>query len=73
MLSRVIEHVRTITMDRNVLLSEAATYAQRHGITVPAHEQMNFSNLAVEDRLPSAAFLAMIKADYQRKFNGENP
>ncbi|KAG9195174.1 hypothetical protein G6011_00294 [Alternaria panax] len=73
MLTRVIQHVRNVTGDRNVRLSEAATYAQKWNITVPAHEQMDFQNLAVEDRLPSAAFLSMIKDDYRTKFGGEDP
>ncbi|KAH8632392.1 hypothetical protein IG631_14075 [Alternaria alternata] len=73
MLTRVIEHVRGVTNDRNVRLSQAATYAQRYSITVPAHHQMNFQNLAFEDQLPSEAFLEMIRDDYRNKFNGQDP
>ncbi|CAN9347076.1 unnamed protein product [Alternaria alternata] len=64
MLTLVIEHVRGVTNDRNVRLSQAATYAQRYNITVPAHHQMNFQNLAFEDQLPN---------DYRTKFNGQDP
>ncbi|RYO26037.1 hypothetical protein AA0111_g8402 [Alternaria arborescens] len=73
MLTLVIEHVRGITNDRNVRLSQAATYAQRYNITVPAHHQMNFQNLAFEDQLPSEAFLNIIRNDYRTKFNGQDP
>jgi hypothetical protein len=73
MLTRVIYHVRNVSGDRNVLLSEAAAYARQHNITVPAHEQMNFMNLDIEDRLPSAAMLATMKADYRAKHAGEDP
>ncbi|RYO69480.1 hypothetical protein AA0113_g4057 [Alternaria arborescens] len=73
MLTLVIEHVRGVTNDRNVRLSQAATYAQRYNITVPAHHQMNFQNLAFEDQLPSEAFLNIIRNDYRTKFNGQDP
>ncbi|KAH6868698.1 hypothetical protein BKA58DRAFT_412372 [Alternaria rosae] len=72
MLTHVIEHVRRVTRDRHVRLSQAAAYARRYSITVPAHEQMNFTNLAVEDQLPSAARLLTMKVDYWNKF-GEHP
>jgi hypothetical protein len=66
MLTRVIHHVHTVTRDRNITLSQAAIYAQRHGITVPAHERMS-TNLDVEDA-PLDALLETIKADYFRKY-----
>jgi hypothetical protein len=70
MLTRVIHHVRNVTRDRNVTLSHAATYAQRHGITVPTYERMG-TNLDVEDAL-SDALRRTIKADYMRKY-GKDP
>ncbi|EFQ91175.1 hypothetical protein PTT_12040 [Pyrenophora teres f. teres 0-1] len=69
MLTRVIDHVRNVTQDRNVRLSQALAYAQRHGISVPASASIDFSNLAVADT-PPTALLRMIKADYERKFPG---
>jgi hypothetical protein len=65
MLTRVIDHVRNVTGDRNVLLSQGAAYAQRYDITVPAHEQLS-NDIDVEDS-PPAALLASIRADYHRK------
>ncbi|RMZ69998.1 hypothetical protein GMOD_00000026 [Pyrenophora seminiperda CCB06] len=67
MLTRVIEHVRNVTQDRNVRLSEASQYAQRHGISVPVTERIDFANLPVEDA-PSRALLDTIREDYVRKF-----
>ena len=72
MLTRVIEHVRTVTGDRNVRLSQAATYAQTHGITVPAREQMDFTNLDAEDK-PSPALMDTAMSDYRNKFIGCDP
>ncbi|KAI4649382.1 hypothetical protein J4E93_003700 [Alternaria ventricosa] len=72
MLTRVIEHVRRVTGDRHIRLSQAAEYARRYNITVPVNEQMNFMNLAVEDQLPSPARLLAMKADYWNKF-GDHP
>ncbi|CAN9366725.1 unnamed protein product [Alternaria sp. RS040] len=73
MLTLVIEHVRGVTHNRNVRLSEAAAYAQQHNITVPVHHQMNFQNLAFEDQLPSEVFLDTIRDDYRNKFNDQDP
>ena len=70
MLTRVIRHVVEVSGDRNVRLSEAAQYARRHGITIPANERMN-SNLEVAD-LPDGRILAIARAEYFRKF-GEYP
>ncbi|KAI4948434.1 hypothetical protein J4E91_005856 [Alternaria rosae] len=71
MLTRVIEHVRRVSGDRHVRLSQAAAYARRYNITVPAHEQIDFTNLTVEDQLPSAARLSTMKDDYRNKFNSD--
>ncbi|RAR11781.1 hypothetical protein DDE83_004378 [Stemphylium lycopersici] len=67
MLTRVIEHIRNVTGDRNVQLSQAATYARTHGITVPAEEQMDFKNLDAEDK-PSLALIVTAMSDYRNKF-----
>ena len=72
LLTRVIEHVRRVTGDRHVRLSQAAAYARQYNITVPINEQMNVTNLAVEDQLPSPARLLAMKADYWNKF-GDHP
>ncbi|KAI4689309.1 uncharacterized protein J4E88_002659 [Alternaria novae-zelandiae] len=72
LLTRVIEHVRRVTGDRHVRLGQAAAYARQYNITVPVNEQMNVTNLAVEDQLPSPARLLAMKADYWNKF-GDHP
>jgi hypothetical protein len=66
MLTRVILHVLTVTRDRNVRLSEAAQYAQKHGITVPADELMD-PDLNSSD-VPDPGVLKLASEDYQRKF-----
>ncbi|KAH7084323.1 hypothetical protein FB567DRAFT_445930 [Paraphoma chrysanthemicola] len=66
MLTRVIRHVRQVTQDRNVRLSEAAAYAARHNITVPAPIVMT-NNLAVEDQ-PPVGLIAAARTAYIRKF-----
>jgi hypothetical protein len=66
MLTRVIRHVREVTQDRNVLLSQAAAYAARHTITVPGHLVMT-SNLTLEDQ-PPRALISAAKTSYIRKF-----
>ena len=67
MLTRVIEHVRNVTQDTNVRLSEASQYAERYGISVPVSDRMNFANSAMEDR-PLRAILDTINNDFRRKF-----
>jgi hypothetical protein len=66
MLTRVIRHVVQVTGDRNVRLSQAAQYAQRHGITVPPNERMS-SNLSITDR-PDPVIMGAATAAYLRKF-----
>ncbi|KAF2034141.1 hypothetical protein EK21DRAFT_108184 [Setomelanomma holmii] len=66
MLTRVIQHVRQHTKDRNVLLSQAADYAARHGIVVPPNLKMS-NKLDVEDKPPKALITAALKA-YERRY-----
>jgi hypothetical protein len=66
MLTRIIRHVVEQTGDRDVRLSQAAGYARRHNITVPANERMN-GDLSVAD-VPDAAIMASARAAYKRKF-----
>ncbi|KAH7072024.1 hypothetical protein BKA63DRAFT_577664, partial [Paraphoma chrysanthemicola] len=66
MLTRAIRHVRQVTQDRNVRLSEAAAYAARHNITVPAPIVMT-NNLAVEDQ-PPQGLIAAARTAYIHKF-----
>jgi hypothetical protein len=67
MLTHVIRHVLQ-TGDQNVRLSQAAQYAQTHGITVPLSERMS-SDLSVADR-PDPVTLATARASWVAKFPG---
>jgi hypothetical protein len=66
MLTRVIRHVVEVTGDQNVRLSQAAQYAQRHGIRVPASERMS-SDLSVADQ-PDPVIMGVAETEYRQKF-----
>lgn len=70
MLTRVIRHVLR-TGDQNTRLSQAAQYAQIHGIMVPAHERMR-NNLFVADQ-PDRIMMASAKSAWEAKFPGKAP
>jgi hypothetical protein len=59
MLTRAIRHAIRIG-DRSTRLSEAAQFAQTHGITVPAYQRMNTS-LSVGNK-PDPRVIATAKA-----------
>lgn len=68
LLTRVIHHVRHVSGNRNVLLSQVQQYAAQHGITVPPADVIQPNVNVVAGDTPSRAFLGLIEADYLRKF-----
>ncbi|KAJ4364602.1 hypothetical protein N0V83_009198 [Neocucurbitaria cava] len=69
LLTHVIRHVRLVTNDRDVRLSQLEEYAAKHQITVPVADQLQPNNDCVEEDKPSEAFLADIDAEFRRKFD----
>lgn len=68
LLTHVIQHVRNVTGDRNVLLSQVQQYAVQHNITIPAADRIQPGIAVVMEDTPSRAFLTTIDAEFRRKF-----
>jgi len=67
LLTRCIQHVRNVTQDTRVRMSQVEQYAARHNITVPAAEILQQDINVVQQDTPSRNFLQMIHDDFVRR------
>jgi hypothetical protein len=67
LITRCILHVRNVSHDMNVRISEIVQYAARHNITVPAADQIQPDTNVVFEDTPSQAFLDLIDRDFVRR------
>ncbi|KAI4649381.1 hypothetical protein J4E93_003699 [Alternaria ventricosa] len=68
LMTRCVWHVRNVSHDMDVKMSEIVQYAAKHGISVPAADLIQPDTNVVLEDTPSPAFLAMIHNHFVNKY-----
>ncbi|KAI4958176.1 hypothetical protein J4E86_003772 [Alternaria arbusti] len=68
LMTHCVWHVRNVSHDMDVKMSEIVQYAAKHGISVPAADLIQPDTNVVLEDTPSPAFLAMIHNNFVSKY-----